>query len=196
MITRTCCHCSKEYQTYPSVKPKYCSMKCAGQAKRRGGVGKCDQCGKQFWKHASKPNRRFCSLSCSTTSRNLTADNPAYSRDVSGKNNPMYGRGSSGKDNPMYGVRKERAPRWSGGKRIRKDGYVMVVVSDNHPNPSYTKPSGTKYLLEHRLVMESHLGRYLSPTEVVHHIDENPSNNTIDNLRLYASQAEHISTEH
>jgi hypothetical protein len=52
------------------------------------------------------------------------------------------------------------------------------------------------YILEHRLVMEQHIGRFLEPTEVVHHIDENPSNNDIANLRLYSSQSEHISDAH
>ena len=37
---------------------------------------------------------------------------------------------------------------------------------------------------EHRLIMEKHLGRRLSPNETVHHIDGNVDNNDISNLRL------------
>ena len=38
--------------------------------------------------------------------------------------------------------------------------------------------------LVHRVRMEKHLGRPLLDTEVVHHIDENPRNNAIENLQI------------
>jgi hypothetical protein len=41
--------------------------------------------------------------------------------------------------------------------------------------------------------MEKHLGRFLKPTEIVHHRDGNPRNNDIDNLVLCTSIAEHKS---
>lgn len=196
MITRTCQHCGREYQTFPSIKPLYCSMACSSAAKVKGEWVPCDVCGTPFWRFASRPDARYCSKSCAITARNLTDANPAYRRDISGDKNPMYGRGRSGSDNPMYGQRKDLAPRWTGGHRTRPDGYVFVIVPDNHPHPSYTKPSGTKYLLAHRYVMEQHLGRYLDPVEVVHHIDGDPTNNAIDNLQLFASQSDHISIGH
>lgn len=37
---------------------------------------------------------------------------------------------------------------------------------------------------KHRLLMEIHLGRYLKPKEVVHHIDGNGLNNDLSNLEL------------
>src|SRR6478609_2658448 len=46
-------------------------------------------------------------------------------------------------------------------------------------------------ICEHRLLMEAHLGRSLLKTEVVHHKDGNKQNNSIDNLQLCSSQAEH-----
>lgn len=84
---------------------------------------------------------------------------------------------------------------WKGGRRIRPDGYIRVAIPKTHPHPS-EKHNGTWYMLEHRLVMERHLGRYLEPGEIVHHIDGNPSNNAIENLRLCESQAEHMRREH
>jgi len=130
------------------------------------------------------------------TARNLTPDNPAFHRDISGEKNPMYGRGRSGEENPMYGRRKSDAPRWNGGIKHRPDLYRQIVVPDDHPCPTYTSSSGTKYLLEHRYVMEQHIGRYLDPREVVHHIDGDQSNNDISNLQLFANQSEHISNGH
>lgn len=77
-----------------------------------------------------------------------------------------------------------------GYRKVTGKGYVMVRAPDDHPRPCVVS-HGTKYVLEHRLVMERHLGRYLLKREVVHHRDENPANNRIGNLRLFASDAEH-----
>lgn len=43
---------------------------------------------------------------------------------------------------------------------------------------------------EHRHIMEMHLGRRLESHEIVHHRDEDPSNNAIENLQL-VTRAEH-----
>jgi hypothetical protein len=48
----------------------------------------------------------------------------------------------------------------------------------------YTKTPGQT---EHRLIAEKLLGRRLSRGEVVHHIDSNPRNNSVDNLMLMSS---------
>lgn len=42
---------------------------------------------------------------------------------------------------------------------------------------------------EHRFIAEKLLGRKLSYNEVIHHIDENPCNNNLDNLMLMTRQA-------
>lgn len=76
---------------------------------------------------------------------------------------------------------------WKGGRRIDKDGYVLVYAP-NHPaaNPR------SKTVREHRLVMEGILGRYLRPEEVVHHKDGNKQNNHPDNLGLFATNRDHL----
>lgn len=43
----------------------------------------------------------------------------------------------------------------------------------------------------HRVVAEIKLGRPLRPGEIVHHIDGDKRNNDPDNIRVYASQADH-----
>ena len=81
---------------------------------------------------------------------------------------------------------RHEQPMWKGGVKIVK-GYSYQRVKD-HPNKS--KHGG--YVAVHRLVMEEKLGRYLLPTEVVDHIDGDTQNNHPDNLRVFASNAEHL----
>jgi hypothetical protein len=80
----------------------------------------------------------------------------------------------------------ERNPRYNGYKTT-DDDYVLIRAKD-HPN----KRKHTGYVSEHRLIMEKYLGRYLTKEEVVHHIDGNPKNNDISNLKLYPNNAAHI----
>jgi hypothetical protein len=109
----------------------------------------------------------------------------------------MYGKGHliKGKANPMYGKTGSQNPAWKGGRKIRKDGYILAYAPD-HPHAISDGDNDKRYVLEHRLVMEKHLGRHLEPNEVVHHIDGNTSNNEIANLKLYNSQSEHITSGH
>ena len=51
---------------------------------------------------------------------------------------------------------------------------------------------GGKEMLEHRVIMELHVGRPLERHEVVHHIDKNPLNNNIENLQLMTKSSHSI----
>lgn len=74
---------------------------------------------------------------------------------------------------------------WSGG-RIKIGKYIMVYSPD-HPNHH----KKTKYVLEHRLIVEKSISRLLSKKEVVHHIDNNGTNNNIKNLIVFSSPYTH-----
>jgi hypothetical protein len=80
-------------------------------------------------------------------------------------------------------------PNWNGGIKRKPNGYILIY-SPNHP-----KAIGGQYVYEHRLVMEKHIGRYLTDNEVVHHINKNTSDNRIDNLMLFKNNAEHLRFE-
>ena len=67
---------------------------------------------------------------------------------------------------------------WKIEKVISKGDYNYALVK-NHP-----KANKHGYVLEHRVVVENHLGRLLNPTEVVHHINHDKKDNRIENLEV------------
>jgi hypothetical protein len=77
----------------------------------------------------------------------------------------------------------------------RKTG--LTIVDPKHPGvittwagyrklamPDHPRADSKGYVLEHTLVMEAHIGRFLAPHEVVHHRDSVKGNNTLNNLEL------------
>ena len=73
-----------------------------------------------------------------------------------------------------------RGGNWKGGRLLRS-GYVQVWAPD-HPSLVGTS---RRYVPEHRLVMEEHLGRYLEPHETPHHKNGIRDDNRIENLELW-----------
>ncbi|MBM4136952.1 MAG: hypothetical protein FJ241_09005 [Nitrospira sp.] len=87
--------------------------------------------------------------------------------------------------------RGEKNPRWKGGVCLSENGRYRLILSLEHP---FADRHG--YIREHRLVMEKHLGRYLTRQEVVHHLNGDSLDNRIENLSLCSSPAEHMSKFH
>ena len=81
---------------------------------------------------------------------------------------------------------------YAGGRRIDLDGYVLVSAPPNHPRARRAPGKNIGMIYEHRLVMEKEIGRFLGPREVVDHIDGLHLHNAPENLRLFASNADHL----
>lgn len=79
--------------------------------------------------------------------------------------------------------RGENHHKWKGGRKTASGGYIHVFAPD-HPNAH--KSGG--YVLEHRLVMEQKVGRYLLPNENVHHLNGVRTDNRIENLELWVKK--------
>lgn len=74
---------------------------------------------------------------------------------------------------------------WNILRTVSKGEYNYAVV------PGHPHATKNGYVLEHRVIMENHIGRLLSPSdEVVHHKDENKKNNNLSNLEIW-SRSEH-----
>jgi len=88
--------------------------------------------------------------------------------------NPVTGRGMCNTHYlrlVRYGDPLFRKKRANGEGGISTQGYREITVNG-------------KRMLEHRHVMETHLGRKLRRYEIVHHIDGNKQNNAIGNLEV------------
>ena len=86
------------------------------------------------------------------------------------------------------GRRGEEASNWQGGikRSVGGGGRYIALYMPEHPNA--TKDG---YVMEHRLVMEDILGRFLEPTEIVHHINGDTRDNHPENLELVATRKAH-----
>lgn len=135
----------------------------------------CKNCGKVFMSHLCRSKRsknRYCSPKCYFISKK----GKVYTHGVckKGTHNSIKTEFKCGKQHPNYK-----------GRTIDKTGYVWILM------PTHPFCNGDGHVREHRLVMETHLGRYLDPIEVVHHINGDKHDNRLENLMLFSSDREH-----
>jgi hypothetical protein len=77
-------------------------------------------------------------------------------------------------------------PRWKGGVKRTGDGRYLAVMDKTHPSADVNG-----YVLEHRIIAEGLIGRFLQPQEDVHHINGDHSDNRPENLQVM-SRSDHM----
>lgn len=82
---------------------------------------------------------------------------------------------SSGKNNYKY--------RPIGSIQIRQEGRRFIKIED------------TLWIAESRYLVEKYIGRKLISTEIVHHIDGDPKNNSLSNLYIFKNKGWHTDFE-
>lgn len=207
--TKACEICGETiYYTASGAARKYCSLKCAGEARKQGRPTACQRCGKPF-ERAPSVGGKFCSRTCYAADR-LKRETCAVCQSPLSPDQMLYcspscraaGRTSHeqkpceacGKAMMVYphqidtkracsracAAQLKRGKREGpGGRFKRPDGYIWVYYPSH---PDATPKRGL--ILEHRLVMEQKLGRRLLRTETVNHINHIRDDNRPENLEI------------
>jgi endogenous inhibitor of DNA gyrase (YacG/DUF329 family) len=157
-----CTECNKKYNS-PNKNSKFCSRKCYYLFRKHYYVGeKSPQ-----WRGGTSSFKKRCKTCGDTFVGNITRTYCSLH--------------CKAEDLKMIG---EKNGMWKGG-RTGGNGKYIFILKPEHPNAI-----NGGYVQEHRLKMEKKIGRFLTKDEVVHHKNENKSDNRLCNLKLM-SKTEH-----
>jgi len=127
----------------------------------------------------------FCSTKCAGEARKGIHVSPSTEikpgQRISIKTEFKPGNKSWSEGKILWHLRGESSCHWTGGSVVSL-GYKLIRT---------TSLINNVYEREHRLIVEKELGRKLSRSEIIHHINGNKSDNRIENLYLFNNQSEH-----
>lgn len=143
----------------------------------------CRTC-KAMFLHYRKDVGNYCSRTCCGSAKDWLK---------------LHSANGKGKKRPGKGLAGAKNPAWKGGLTFfrRKGKYAdQSIKYVRCPAPFADMSRKDGYVMEHRLVVAMHLGRPLSMAECVHHINHDATDNRLENLMLFASNADHKRYEH
>lgn len=143
----------------------------------------CRTC-KAMFLHYRKATGHYCSQTCCGKAKNWLKQHSANGK---------------GKKRPGKGLAGPRNPAWKGGLTFfkRKGKYANQSIKYVRcPEEFMDMARKDGYVMEHRLLVAMTLGRSLLRTECVHHINHDATDNKIENLMLFATNADHKRYEH
>ena len=153
--------------------------------KRNQIIKFCIVCNKEFSTPPSWNRLKCCSFECSNLSR---IGKPTWNKGIKTGLIPKtaFKKGmtpwNKGKIFPERS--KEFSPSWKGG--ITKHNGYVYISQPNHPYKHYNG-----YVKRSRLVIEQMIRRYLTPKEVVHHINGIKDDDRPENLMYFANDSDH-----
>lgn len=198
---KVCQTCRKLYPTHTkeqALRNKTCSHACAVQAtrgpRRRAPMSarkmtliKCAVCGREVY----KPNawlKKIKVPTCSTHCNGVLRSQELVKHSHKGRA-AWTAESTKSFIKKMSGAKN---PAWKGGVTyFRKHGNYAPIKYVRCPKEFLAMARKDGYVMEHRLIMAQSLGRTLLRTEVVHHVNHDPTDNRIENLMLFGTNQEH-----
>lgn len=166
----TCAACGLVFQQPPSVRKRFCSRPCYESTRRPDKT--CLICGGPVRKSAMN----YCSYPCSVEGKRTSVIRACAGCGKELRIQPHALRERSACSTACAG--KVKRLTGAGARFRRSDGYVTVYY------PTHPDASAGGWIMEHRLVMEQHLGRRLLKTEQVNHINHVRHDNRVENLEI------------
>lgn len=180
--TSNCLKCGTEFIHYTGEDQKYCSKQCFyAMPRAKTKTSACQFCHKEF-EHSAHKKQQFCSRRCFFDSKKKTVIRECA---ICGKEFERQAtRNAKSKSGLYYCSHQCSGKRLLGKRRLDFKGWYMTRGYKYIFTPDHPRCDKRGYVVEHRLVMETKISRYLKKTENVHHINGIKNDNRPENLTI------------